>query len=292
MSEAGASDLSPAEFAPAKINLTLAVGPLQSGGYHPLDSLVAFADWGDEIRVRPAPALALTMGGPFARELEIAKGNLVFQAARAMQIAADEQLGAMIHLDKRIPVAAGVGGGSADAAATLRALNRLWGLDWTLETLCEIGLTIGADVPACLYSRTLRMQGRGEVITPLGGPPAWPALLVNPGVPVPTGAVFRRFDSEPQEELHRRAAPADLVDWIRKGENHLELPARALAPEITSVLDALSDAPGCWLERMSGSGATCFGLFDTITQAESAGEALAAAKPDWFVRPVMLGNEN
>jgi len=277
------------EFAPAKINLTLAVGPLQSDGYHPLDSLVAFADWGDEIRVRPAPALALTMGGPYARQLEHQKGNLVFQAARAMQIAADEQLGAMIHLDKRIPVAAGVGGGSADAAATLRALNRLWGFNWTLETLCEIGLTLGADVPACLHSATLRMQGRGERITPLEGGEAWPALLVNPGVPVSTAAVFRCFDGQAGAELDPRDPPADANAWIRGGENALEDAARALAPEIDEVLDALSSAPGCWLERMSGSGATCFGLFDTITQAESAGAALAAAKPDWFVQPVTLG---
>jgi len=273
------------ESAAAKVNLTLRVGAARADGYHPLDSLVVFADWGDTIEVRPAAGLLLTMSGEASRALAGDNSNLVLQAARALQAAANTEAGAMIRLDKQIPVEAGLGGGSADAAATLRALNRLWGLDWPLDRLAEIGRALGADVPACLYSRPLRMRGIGEWIDILPRFGAFDAVIVNPGISVPTGPVFRAFDqSDPAPLAEAGPIGEDRLDWLRGEGNALEPVACARHPEIAATLDWLRNRDGVELARMSGSGATCFAL----CQDRAAAESVAAAH-DGFARAVRLG---
>lgn len=258
------------EFAPAKVNLTLRVGRARADGYHPLDSLVVFADWGDEVRVRPAEGLMLSMSGAPSRQLDDGADNLVFQAARVLQQAAGIADGAMIHLHKEIPVEAGLGGGSADAAATLRALNELWGLNWPLDRLAQISLPLGADVPACIYSRPLRMRGIGEWIELMPAFPEFHAVIANPGVAVPTGPVFRAFDDTNPDEL---AEPADcgedFMAWLAAEPNDLQQAAIDTNGVIAALLVYLSNKPGVQLARMSGSGASCFAICESAAHAEA-----------------------
>lgn len=272
------------EFAPAKVNLTLRVGPARADGYHPLDSLVMFADWGDDVRVRPSPGLLLAMSGEASRGLEGGGDNLVLQAARALQQAAGVSDGAAIRLHKEIPVEAGLGGGSADAAATLRALNALWGLGWPLDRLARIGLELGSDVPACLYSRPLRMRGRGEWVEILDNVPPLFAAIVNPGVAVPTGPVFKAFEAAGPRPLTEGSwLEGDIVSWLESQTNDLEAPAIAREPAIGDTLDWLNAQPGVLLARMTGSGASCVAL------CEGGEHALAvAADYPHFSRAVEL----
>lgn len=273
------------EFAPAKVNLTLRAGRARPDGYHPLDSLVVFADWGDEIRVADSPAFLLSMSGEASRRLNAGHDNLVLRAAMALQRAAGIAACARIHLHKEIPVEAGLGGGSADAAATLRALNRLWQLDWPLDRLARLALDLGADVPACVYSRPLRMRGIGEWIELADGVPDVPAVIVNPGVSVPTGPVFAAFDAgDPAPLTEGSWLEGDLVDWLLGQTNDLETSAIAREGAIGDTLDWLHARPGALLARMSGSGASCFALFETMGQARAA----AAAYPA-FAQAVTLG---
>ena len=272
-------------FAPAKVNLTLRVGRARADGYHPLDSLVVFADWGDEVRVADSPAFLLSMSGEPSRGLAAGTDNLVLRAAMALRRAAGISACARIHLHKAIPVQAGLGGGSADAAATLRALNRLWRLGWSDERLAQLGLELGADVPACVYSRPLRMRGIGEWIELGEGLPDLPALIVNPGVAVPTGPVFTAFDAaNPSPLTEGTWLQGDLVDWLETQSNDLEPAAIARESVIGDTLDWLHAQPGSTLARMSGSGASCFALFDSLDAAREA----EAAWPG-FARAVMLG---
>lgn len=262
------------EFAPAKVNLTLRVGRVRADGYHPLDSLVVFADWGDAVRVSDSPAFLLSMSGEPSRQLSGDHTNLVMKAAIALQRAAGLDRAAQIHLAKAIPVEAGLGGGSADAAATLRALNRLWGLDWPLDRLARLGLDLGADVPACLYSRPLRMRGIGEWIEMVDIGPDLPAVIVNPGVSVPTGPVFTAFDSrDPKPLAEGRWFTGDLAGWLAEETNDLEAVAIGREGVIGDTLEWLHACDGAWLSRMTGSGASCFALFDTLDQAQAAAEA-------------------
>ena len=261
------------EFAPAKINLTLRVGRAREDGYHPLDSLVTFADWGDTITVREEAALLMSMGGEAAADLEEEESNLVLQAARLLQDAAGIERGAVIHLQKDIPVAAGLGGGSADAAATLRALNALWEIDWPLDKLAELGLDLGADVPACVYSRPLRMRGIGEQIDLIEKFPAFPAVIINPGVPVSTGEVFAAFDeTDPPDLREAKGRSPHIIDWLSREPNNLERPAMKVAPKIKKALNWLDQQKGVELARMSGSGASCFAIFDSDENAELAAD--------------------
>lgn len=267
------------EAAPAKINLCLHVTGQRPDGYHLLDSLVAFADVGDVIEVRAAPTLSLRVIGPQARDLPVGEDNLVLQAARAFAGTA----GAAITLTKNLPVASGIGGGSADAAATLRALARLWSVP--LPDADRV-LQLGADVPACLAGRAQRMQGIGERLTGAPGLPEAYLVLVNPGVAVATPAVFKALpckNNPAMPELPVFAKAKALAQWLAAQRNDLEAPAMALAPAIGAVKQALAAAPGCLLARMSGSGATCFGLFADQAQAQSARAAIAAAQPGWWV---------
>lgn len=262
------------EFAPAKINLSLRVGRAREDGYHPLDSLVTFADWGDTITVRDEIALMMSMSGEASEDLIEEENNLVLRAARALQDHAGIDKGAMIHLHKEIPVAAGLGGGSADAAATLRALNQLWELDLELDELAQIGLSIGADVPACVYSRPLRMRGIGEWIELIDNFPAFNAVLINPGVKVSTGKVFEAFDeTQPAELKEAKGRGPNVLDWLSREPNSLERPAMRVQPKIKKALQWLDRQDGVDLVRMSGSGASCFAIFEDDADAEKAADA-------------------
>ena len=282
------------EFAPAKVNLTLAVGPAGADGYHPLDSLVVFADWGDAISVGEGDGLSLQLKGPGADSLKAEPKNLVLKAAYALRAAVERpDLSASIVLDKTLPVAAGLGGGSVDAAAALRALARFWELDLSRKQLAEIGSVVGSDVPACVHSRPLRMTGRGERIAPLVAWPGLDAVIANPGVPVATKDVFEAYDATGPQILAQTPPPAagtveQALDWIAAGANHLQPSALHLEPAIAETLKALRALQGCRLARMSGSGASCFAPFDDERAARAGADALSAARPHWIVRPVHL----
>lgn len=275
------------ERAPAKLNLDLLVTGRRADGHHELDSLVVFADLADELAVTPADTLSLVVEGPFAAGLPPVGENIVLRAARRLADAASVTDGARIRLTKRLPVTAGIGGGSADAAAALRALRRLWRLDLDDRALQAIGLGLGADVPVCLGSRPARMRGIGERLDPLPSLPALPLVLVNPRQPLGTVEVFRALRLE--RFSARRDAPGGLagvpalVGHLARSRNELEPPARALLPVIEEMLDLLRDDPGCRLARMSGSGPTCFGLFDDAAAAAASAARLAAARPGWWV---------
>jgi 4-diphosphocytidyl-2-C-methyl-D-erythritol kinase len=268
-------------FAPAKINLTLHVTGQRADGYHLLDSLVAFADVGDRITAEVADELTLRLTGPQAAALDADVDNLVLRAARLF----GARRGAALVLDKVLPVASGIGGGSADAAATLQALSRLWGV--SLPPAAEI-LRLGADVPVCLAGRPVRMTGVGEGLHPLAHPlPAASLVLANPGIALPTPTVFaaltRRDHAPMPRDLPRLADVAELAAFLAMMRNDLEPAAVSLAPVIARVRAALSAQPGCLISRMSGSGATCFGLFPDPLTAAAAAAALRRAEPAWWV---------
>jgi len=269
-------------FAPAKVNLTLHVTGQRPDGYHLLDSLVVFADLGDRLRVEDGPGLRLTVEGPLAEGVPIDDGNSILQAARFL--GADD-----LHftLAKILPSAAGIGGGTSDAAAALRAVAQLRGLELPPDVS-----PLGADVPVCLLGRAARMEGIGETVTPVEGLPGIFAVLANPGVAVSTPAVFKRLadkNNPPMPEtLPRFATARDLAEWLATQRNDLEGPAIAEQPVIAEVLNALSGLPGQLLARMSGSGATCFALFETRAEAEAAARALQTQHPEWWVAPCAL----
>ncbi len=276
-------------LAPAKINLFLHVGPVRADGYHELESLFVFADVGDAIVAAPSEELSLLIDGPFSDALNglPPEKNLVWRAAEALRQVADVKDGAALKLEKRLPVAAGIGGGSADAAAALHALVSLWNLDIPESTLAAVAFQLGADIPACLQSRPAYVGGAGEIIEPGPQlPPLWVAL-VNPRVAMPTGAVFNAFDKAIQSPPPLRRSRIDevqdypsLKSYLSEMRNDLEPFAVEREPVIGSVIEMLHECPGALIARMSGSGATCFGLFDREEQAEQA--ALLARKKDWW----------
>jgi len=282
------------EFAPAKVNLTLSVGQARADGYHPLHSLVAFADWGDELQAQEAGTLTLSLGGERAAALADEAQNLVLKAAFALRAAAQQpERGAALTLTKRLPVAAGLGGGSADAAAALRLLNRLWDIGFSARQLAEIGTVVGADVPACVYARPVVMAGIGESITPLIAWPDLPAVIVNPGKAVATGPVFKAYDAThpatlPEARPIVAGTIGQALDVIAAGRNDLEASAIGLEPAIAQTLETLTAAPGIALARMSGSGASCFGLCESEAAAKTAADALTRAHPEWTVLAVTL----
>ncbi|MDQ7079998.1 MAG: 4-(cytidine 5'-diphospho)-2-C-methyl-D-erythritol kinase [Paracoccaceae bacterium] len=271
--------------APAKINLALHVTGRRADGYHLLDSLVVFADHGDLLHLSRASELSLTIGGPMGAGLTAGADNLVLQAARLI-LPPDK--GARITLEKNLPVAAGIGGGSSDAAACLRALADLY--DLPMPSAHSI-LMLGADLPVCLLGRAARLEGIGERLTPLAPLPDLPAVLVNPMEGVSTGQVFHRLDrvdNPPLSPLPEGADLAGWLDWLADQRNDLQGPALAVAPVIGQVLAAIQDTQGCRLARMSGSGATCFGLFGSDAQAQAGADSIAARNPGWWVRKVVL----
>ncbi|HEY2071445.1 MAG TPA: 4-(cytidine 5'-diphospho)-2-C-methyl-D-erythritol kinase [Rhizomicrobium sp.] len=278
-------------FAPAKINLYLHVGEKRPDGYHELDSLVVFADVGDELRIADGERLQFRADGPFAPKLGNDTDNLVLRAAETLARHAGVAPNAHMALTKNLPVASGIGGGSADAAAALRGLKRLWNLDIADAELKAIALSLGADVPACLLCEPLRLEGRGETIVPMPDFPSLDLVLVNPGVALSTPEVFSRLETRtgtnsPIRPFHDRNA---LIAQLERSTNDLEAPAKALCPQIREVIDALCSDPSSYVVRMSGSGATCFGIFDSAEDARVAAATIADAHPDWWVRAVKTG---
>lgn len=265
-------------FAPAKINLTLHVTGQREDGYHLLDSLVAFANFGDTVIVEPADDLTLEIEGHFGASLCSESDNLVLRAARLF--GADR--GAAIKLVKRLPIASGIGGGSADAAATLRALAELW--QCPIPAQSDI-LSLGADVPVCMSSALCRMQGIGDQIVPMEGWIDMGMVLVNPGIAVSTPKVFanlNRRDNAPMRDVPARHEDnKDWLDWLGRQRNDLEAAAIDQQPVIAEVLEELRALPGCRLARMSGSGATCFGLFDLEQWLDTA--PMRQRHPNWWI---------
>ncbi len=264
------------ERAPAKINLALHVRARRADGYHELETLFAFVADGDTVTLAPGP-LSLTITGPFAAGLSGEGDNLVLRAARGFAERFGTSVGGAFTLDKHLPVASGIGGGSADAAAALRTLARANDIVIDDPRLFALAAELGSDVPACLLGRTALGQGRGEKLEPLDGPSGMPVLLVNPGVAVSTAAVFKAWDG-----VDRGAMPdGDVLSLARAGRNDLEAPARALAPEIDAVLALLADGAPV-LARMSGSGATCFALYASTADRAAAAATVRAAYPAWW----------
>lgn len=257
------------DIAPAKLNLALHVRGKRGDGRHDIETLFAFCTDGDRLSAEPSDKIVLEAAGPLAAELGNPDDNLVLKAARALARAAGVVHGAIIHLDKRLPVASGIGGGSADAAATLRMLTSLWQIDPAHAQ--QVAPQLGSDVPACLLSLPMRGHGAGDQLSPidLSELSGVPVVLVNPRVPLSTAAVFAAWDG-------RDRGP--LTDW-RSGRNDLEAPARLLAPQIDAVLAWLQAQTGVTFSRMSGSGATCYAFFDS----EDARDAAAEAAPrEWW----------
>ena len=289
-------------FAPAKINLTLHVTGRREDGYHLLDTLVAFAPVGDRLTFQPGNILSLTVEGPEAAGVPADMDNI---ALRAAMLAAQGRGAAMV-LEKFLPVASGIGGGSSDAAAAFRgmlcfgepgkaAADSAWAMpEILIETHAHALLDLGADVPMCLVPRPARARGIGEKLDFIELPPL-PALMVNPRVPVPTGEVFKRLEVRENPPMPT-ALPefpdaASLIRWLAEQRNDLEAPAIALAPAIADALATLDALEGCTLARMSGSGATCFGLFPDIEVARAAVETLRRSRPGWWVAGGLLGDQ-
>jgi 4-diphosphocytidyl-2-C-methyl-D-erythritol kinase len=283
------------EKAPAKINLTLRVLGRRADGYHELESLVAFADVGDMLRLRIGAPLTLEIGGPYAEACGAPADNLVLKAAAALSARVEGlRLGRFV-LTKELPVASGIGGGSSDAAAALRLLvhaNRqiFSRVDFNDSRVQEAALGVGADVPVCLSSRACIMRGVGEQLSDPLDLPHVPTLLVNPGVPLSTRDVFAKlggkFSKPSSAEVPRDFAA--LVEWLGQYGNDLTEPAIACVPVIADVLNALSALPGARLVRMSGSGSTCFALFASANEAAAAAQQLKTERKDWWGHPTTL----
>ncbi|MSP88878.1 MAG: 4-(cytidine 5'-diphospho)-2-C-methyl-D-erythritol kinase [Alphaproteobacteria bacterium] len=282
------------QFAPAKVNLYLHVIGRRPDGYHRVDSLVAFADVGDVVTAESDRELSLRIVGPYAGELSSDDDNLVLKAAHALRAAAGVHRGARLTLRKNLPVASGIGGGSADAAASLRALIRLWRLKVKPGVMAGIARGLGADVPACLASRAAFATGIGERLTSAPGLPALSAVLVSPGLALATPDVFKArrglFGSVRPFAPALLDGPA-LVTLLAARRNDLTEAAIRLQPAIAEVLRDLA-ATDCRLARMSGSGATCYGIFSSDAAARRAARAIAASQPRWWVKATRLGSPN
>jgi 4-diphosphocytidyl-2-C-methyl-D-erythritol kinase len=281
--------------APAKINLTLHVLGRRADGYHDLESLVAFAGTGDDLRLEPGPGLILKVEGPTAPLVGGETDNLVLKASRLLAERVQNLKAGTFHLTKRLPVAAGIGGGSSDAAAALRLLARLNGLPLSHPVLREAACLTGADVPVCLEPRARMMRGAGESLGPALDLPRQFTVLVNPRVPVETPAVFKALGMQPGQMLGGRKhpvvdapSPAALLGVLNAARNDLEPPALTLQPIIGEALGLLRETPGCRLARMSGSGATVFGLYDGCEAAAEAGKRISRQRPDWWVKATSL----
>lgn len=285
------------ERAPAKVNLSLHIIGRRADGYHLLESLVAFAGCGDRLSLDPGRPLGLTVSGPGAEAAGAGPDNLVLRAVNHLMARRPGLVAGHFHLDKRLPVAAGLGGGSSDAAAALRLMARLNGLDRNDPAILAAAAATGADVPVCLDGRARVMAGIGERLSPpLALPPLF-AVLVNPRVPLATADVFRRLGLPPgamRDAAPQPATPAGGCDGsealavLARARNDLEPPAKALSPAVAEALILMRDLPECRLARMSGSGATVFGLFDDCRAATRARRLLAAARPTWWVRATVL----
>ena len=271
------------EFAPAKINLALHVLGRRMDGYHELDSVVAFADVGDELTFAPSDVTTLSVDGAFSSEVPATSGNLVLKAYAALKQHGNIPAVTM-HLKKNLPAASGMGGGSADAAAALRALIRMFDLRIESGTLRNIALSLGADVPVCLHGKACRMQGVGEIITPLERLPAPAILLVNPRQPCGTAEVFRKMALKPGDVAGSALKLDEPLAW----RNDMERTALQVLPVVDDVLKLLATLPNSQCVRMSGSGATCFALFDDYAKTSVAAELVNRYRPDWWTAAARL----
>lgn len=273
----------------AKVNLYLHVCGKRSNGYHELDSLIVFAETGDRIVVSKASELTLSLTGPLGPLLENEPDNLVLQAARSLQQLCSVKDGAAITLEKHLPVAAGIGGGSGDAAATIKALCKLWDVSPDPVGLHELALSLGADVPICLDGRAAHVAGIGEEITAQEIPNCW-MVLVNPGVAVSTPSVFkaRTGGFRGANPMTEQVKFPDFIQALKERHNDLMEPAIGLAPVIETVLNVLQEQKGCALSRMSGSGATCFALFEEEIDAENAKKMIKNRHVSWWVDAAKL----
>jgi len=282
--------------APAKINLTLHILGRRADGYHELESLVAFSGAGDSLSFVPSPALSLDISGPTATAAGDGDDNLVLRAARNLAERIEGLSLGAFRLVKRLPVAAGIGGGSSDAAAALRLLARANGLAADDPRLFEAARATGADVPVCLAGRARMMRGAGESLGPLLRLPLLPAVLINPGVPVETRLIFQKLGLQPGQKVDSAAHPdfdngapgVEFLSLLARGRNDLEDAACLQAPVIVDVLAVLRAARGCKLARMSGSGATCFAIFASPRAAAKAARAIRLQHPEWWVRTAAL----
>ena len=284
-------------FAPAKVNLFLHVGGPDAEGYHPISSLMVFADVGDTVMIQPSDAPEFEASGPFGAGVPHGADNLVLRAAQTFHA----RLGGPVPpyrliLDKRLPIAAGLGGGSSDAGAVFKLLRDALAPQLTDDDLEPLAASLGADGAACLQARALMAEGRGEILSSAPALPSLHAVLVNPGVPSPTGAVYRAYDAAVHPDgAQRPFMPATLetaeeaAGWLAVAtRNDLEAPAVALQPLIGEVLDVLREGPESLMVRMSGSGATCFALCAGDIEAETLAERIEAIRPDWWVRRCRL----
>jgi 4-diphosphocytidyl-2-C-methyl-D-erythritol kinase len=277
-------------LAPAKVNLFLHVGDKRDDGYHNLLSLVVFADIGDRLTLAPADRLSLKVTGAFP-DTGPTDDNLVMKATRALQSWADKNghktKPVAITLEKNLPVASGIGGGSSDAAAALLMLAAHWGLPIAIDDLEALGLQLGADVPVCLRAAPTLVAGVGEVLEAVDNLPPFALVLVNPRVEVPTAQVFKALTVRSGAQAPPRRtlkSTRDLAMYLDGTMNDLAAPAKTIAPVVMNVENVLTATEGCLTARMSGSGATCYGLYENLTAAEAAARALAAAHPDWWVK--------
>jgi len=275
----------------AKINLYLHVTAKRANGYHELDSLIAFAGTGDQITIEPCTDLTFSVTGPRAAGIPLSDDNLVLKAARLLATHTNISAGAAITLEKNLPASSGIGGGSADAAATLIGLAQHWNLSITTPELCALGLPLGADIPICVYGQAALVSGIGEIIKPAPTlPSAW-LVLANPGVPVSTPRVFaaRTGDFSKPAPLDKKPKDArDFATALKTRRNDLTDAAIAVAPAIKETLDALQQCPDALLSRLSGSGATCFALFAGEQQAQTGAKTLKNDHPDWWIEATPL----
>ncbi|MCK5547125.1 MAG: 4-(cytidine 5'-diphospho)-2-C-methyl-D-erythritol kinase [Rhodospirillaceae bacterium] len=285
-----------AQKANAKINLYLHVTGKLENGFHTLDSLVVFADVGDNITVNEAPnsnEISLKVSGPFGSDVPSDDSNLVIKAAKLFRDTHNVQMGAEILLEKNLPVSSGIGGGSADAAAVIRSLSDLWGLNTPALDLKTISQKLGADVPVCLMGKNVFMSGIGEILTPAPKLPQCWLVLANSGVKVSTPDVFKNRTGKFSNPARFEEAPKDaacLAEIIANRGNDLYLSAIALAPEIAEVIEALQGLDGALLARMSGSGATCFGIFAGEKEALAGALRLAQNNPNWWIAAAKMLN--
>lgn len=281
-------------FAPAKLNLFLHITKRLSNGYHALDSLVAFADIGDIITIESAPSFSFHINGPFAdsfkskeRSAFLNGENIVIKAARSLSQVADRTLDIKITLTKNLPLSSGLGGGSSDAAATIWGLQKLWKLEHNAKYIIPLMAKLGADIPVCLNCTPTRMQGIGDILLPAPTMPEIPILLINPMISCATQDIFLHHNATFKKKTtlpDTFNSVFDLVTTLNTLENDLFEPALNLIPKIGNVINALNTQKQCLFSRMSGSGASCFGLFETIEHAEHSAKKIKTENPDWWIK--------
>lgn len=277
-------------LAPAKINLFLHITGKRNDGYHLLQSLFAFADYGDEIRIEESNNFSLAINGPFSDSI-LSEENLITKSVTALENHTGRRANCKIRLTKNIPVGAGLGGGSADAAATIKALIDFWDIKVPDKKIDNIALSLGADIPACLYNRPCFVEGIGEKIIPINSFPALPAILVYPNKGCSTTEIFDRYNLSPSKIITPPENLNDkqqLMEFLKKQKNDLTATAIDHIPEINNILDEIKNQKGCLISRMSGSGSTCFGLFETKEDSENAVQNIKKNNPGWWVQAVTI----